>query len=678
MNNEYGSYKKRTNRKTLYNVMNILFDVLLLLPVINRISLFQFSDGIPMLHRLLEFTEGNLSIGDYFFGAHGNSIHTLVYFTALLDNMLFGNNAVLLRACVYVGMLGAALLVSSFLYNEDQPLLTNIFVAFIIDILIMGGFHTQLYLPFQMVLTFSRWSFLIVLSGMTRCLYNSTKVDRKWIVWLAISCLAAPLHGMGMMFAGSVFYLHIITKQCNLKKILSLLPFVCYTILQITFNSGYGEAGKVSSYLPKYLGELTGCLGAYYGGVCAQLIQLPRGLAFAIGMIIWILSAIVLALYFLKGFPIANKVKPLEKVKELNEKETFLIGMLGISFLASLGAATFTAARIDLLEYTDPIGIVMCLSDRYQCFSIVPYIIFLYFFLKYIPISKITKAIYHAVLMITLVFILCKNAYLTNETCNFNKKLDLEATAMLTDFSMTAPELGISIGGFDADEYWRNQMPILFQKLESEREYIWEGLPALHDQLDISDESLVRCTRASFSETSEPDKSIVILESSAAVKRRYAAVINQEGIVAGFVYRNEFPRLFRYPNDKRIYFNGNYQYKGYILSEYIPDSYFYILDGEYYGFEDYMLHEYANIQCQDFTNEDGWERGIMKASSVLLFKNTPENSKKLDGCIQVASGENVQNVVSIQKTEEYIHVFVSSKVNLEAFSYPHVVSLYKY
>lgn len=670
---------KRTNRKTWYDAMNILFCVLLLLPVINRISLFQFSDGIPMLHRLLEFTEGNLTIGDYFFGAHGNSVHALVYFAALLDNMLFGNNAVLLRICVYVGMSGAALLVSSFLYNEDQPLLTNIFVAFIIDILIMGGFHIQLYLPFQMVLTFSRWIFLIALSGMTRCLYTSTNVDRKWIVYLAISCLAAPLHGMGMMFAGSIFYLHIITKQCNLKKILSLFPFICYTILQITFNSGYGEAGKISSYLPKYLNKLIGCLGAYYGGVCSQLIQLPRRLAFAIGMIIWIFSAIVLGLYFFQGFPIANKVKPLEKVKKLNEKETFLIGMLGISFLASLGAATFTAARIDLLEYTDPIGIVMCLSDRYQCFSIVPYIIFLYFFLKYIPISKIAKSIYHAILIITLVFFLYKNAYLTNKTCEFNKKLDLEATAMLTGFSMDAPELGILISGFNVDKYWKDQMPILFQKLESKREYIWEGLPALHDTLDITDKSLVRCTRASFTETSESDKSIVILESNEAVKRRYAAVINQEGIVAGFVYRNESPRLFRYSNDKRIYFNGNYQYKGYILSEYISDSYFYILDTKNIpNFKDGMLHQYSNIQLCDLTNEDGWERGIMKASSVLLFENTPENRQKLDGCITIANGENVKNVVSIQQTQEYIHVFVQSNVGLESFSYPNVISLYKY
>ena len=674
-------------KRVRYILISIIFALLIISQIAGHIPPLQFSDGVPMLNRIQHFKNGELTLGEYLFTAHGNSIHPLVYIVGLLDSILFSNLSVLQTWSLYVGMLGTAIIISWIIYDDKASFLTNLLVSFISVVIIVGSYNFDLYLPFQMVLTFSRLLFVINFCGILYCLH--AKDTKLLLMWLVFSSLCALSHGVGLMFAGTIFYLHIAHRQTLKKIIMSLMPAAVYVLFQLGYNEGWGEIStNTSPYMIKYFFVFLQELWAYYGGLLNVLFHVPQNLALIAGCILWIIISFILLGYFLRGLNIEKYIeKRFPIYKNISERflqldgEGFWLAMLGISFLAAVGASAFTVARIDLVSAfaINPIGYIMQ-TGRYMCFSVMPYIYILKK-LQELLCQKAHPLVYNLIFTLFLV-IICRSNYIqTQVTIQRNEDIDHSATALLSGIDSKLPIAEGIFSGFQNNWYWKDEIPALIENYKINYDCIWKDTPEIGAILN-EESPLLTIESFSLEPYQEDDKyNHFTATSISAPKRRYSALVDSKNKVVGYIYKTKRPGIYK-EDAQNWYFFDKYEWKGFILNEVSQNDTLFLYDGSYCTKNKKNRgRKYIKsgvFVVENLTNADGWESGIFIPTSCFLIKKTPETLAILENASIIKNEQKGCSlpVREISIEEDWIKIFVSSDKNIDYFKYPNVLSVY--
>lgn len=575
--------EKKDMKRNIILLYAIAFTTLILISTISQISLTPYSDGVPMLLRVMRFRNGELPIGDYLFEKHGNSIHPIVYFMALFDSLLFSEWPILQITCVTLGMFFTPLLIIYTLYDQKLTYLENGLIATFTCILISGGYNFELYLPFQMVLTFTRLLFILVIIKLTKCLSLKQISKKSYFIWLIIACLCAPLHGMGLMFSGGIIFLHIIYKQNYKKIILSFLPAISYLTIHLIFNDNFGEVNLASNtYTLNYFIDLLKNMAAFFGNPMYAL-KAPRVLALGFGTIILGITTITLIYYFTYGISIYKYIpilKPLYKDGlKINNTTGFLLSTLGVAFLASVSAAMYAVARATLFPSIGNDVIFYTLSSqRYSCFAIMPYV---YLIWKMLTVGeKNAKSCVHKVAVIILIGLLIPLTIQNNERTklqfvNLNKRLDSTAAAILTEIPLEDPSAGFIFPDFQNDSYLSEQIHILINYFKENNLYFWKSMPRVGTTLPENTKKypLDNIVLNSMEDTNYLS---VMATSTQFPKGKFAAVLNESNQVVGFVHRISKPKLSRI--DGKLFFENRMQLQGFVGAKDISTNALYICD----------------------------------------------------------------------------------------------------
>lgn len=666
---------KTQKNKTIYMVINTCFLILLLLPYWKIVSPFQFSDGIPMLNRINDLKNGVWSIPQYFFKAHGNSIHVLVYLLAFLDDILNGQSMLLLKLGVFIGMFGTGLLIAWIFWIEESDFYINLVLALTCSVIAVGTYNFDLYLPFQVVLSLSRFIFIFILYELSKKLMSDEFDKKIWFFLIILSTIVSLSHGMGMMFAGAIFYMHIVTSQKKPILVMSIFPFLVYNILQIYFNSGYGEVTTSKFFLIAHFREFVLGLFAYYGGILYQFFEIPRMVSILLGAIIFFIVTFILLYFFLKG--IFGEKIPGKYV--LNNKYTlFAITLLGMSFLAAVGASAFVTARIDLVASiaNDPIENVLGVG-RYLCFSVTPYAIGLYCILNKIKHEiKLQKIMLTIGSILVLCFCTYKNITISQKTINENNQLDANAVALLSGMNYSSQEMARAYGDFAGDWYYGVRIPKVYEQLKIDKKYIWNGLPNMENSLDsFSGIKTIGPSRIDYFESSDSGFVGVQLKCSNKPELRYSAVIDESGNVVGYVY------IYRskgfYIKNHNLYYDGSYYLKGYVKEECKGSDKLYIVNQKVNTPTAKGRICTGNLQLADLTDPN-WISGVAIDKGCLLIEYTDEKLNLIANASFVGDGfRTMYDIESYDCVDGWIRIFVIGNDSVNDLGYPNTVYLYK-
>lgn len=673
-------------RKGVYLSLCVLCCVFLLAPLIGKISPVQFSDGIPMLGRVYSFECGDISVGEYLFSAHGNSMHAIVYLVAILDDLLFDGKQGLLIAFLYIGMVGTGILVSAVFYERKSAVI-NCFLALVIALTVLiGTYNSDLYLPFQMVLTFSRFVFLLILLFFSNNLILSKNYNKHWLGLLILSCVVVPFHGMGAMFALAIFYIHIATRQKWYKSFASLLPFLFYIVLQLHFNSGFGEVTTAENFIPSHFGAFAKCVLGFYGGLFLQLFGFPQRVSAFFGSFVWLTTALILLIFFVRGFRQTNMFRRFDFLKkDLSATDVFFLGGVGVSFLASIASASFVVARMELgvpMFVQNPLGVTLT-TGRYLCFSVMPYIALLYY------AERVSRRLQHngqrvigVALAILMLYVISLDLNVTNSgTLENNKSLDLNGAALISGLDLNTEECGRVYGDFSSDWYWKDRVLTVYDNLEATEKYLWSGHPAVGSKVAYwSPEDYLNIKRVDYYDSGDRDYYCVQLVTETPPDAQYAAIVDKNNTIIGYVCVVESPRLYRLEDSGRYYYDENYYLKGYALKEMLRcDSEIYAMDCR--SFDAILppkLVARDTISVSNL-NDENWDRGIFRPNNCLIFENTPENLKKIEGTIKVGDGGRIiRDVWNIEIEEQWIKIFLLEESDgVMKFAWPNNIILYK-
>ena len=492
----------------------------------------------------------------------------------------------------------------------------------------------------------------------------------KWRAWIIISCIVALLHGMGMMFALAIIFVHIATRQRIKKIILSFSPLLFYVCFQWYFNSGVGEATNVSAYFFKYFKELVLAAFAFFGGVPYQLLRLPRNASLFIGAFVFILITLVL------GYSLLFGVKTIGFDVKNATIIVYTIGVLSISYLAALGAATFNTARIDYIEAIakDPTINVLG-TGRYLCFGVAPYIVLICAIFKKIFERSGEHYLGIIIYVAFLVLLLVDNYKGTLTTISNNRELDEEAVALLSGVELESDYLKLTYGIFSSDKYYVTEMPLLFSELKNQQRYIWDNIPNRGEFVgDISELDVVN---PFFIDLGQNDGITEIeLRTTEKTTRRYNAIITEEGRVVGFVFLSKHPGPYVNSNNTIVY-DGYYTYKGFIDSEFSKEEKIYILNEDKSSLTTHQLVSYDKVYASDYTNSDGWDHGVMINSRCILFDNNESNSDKIFEATHIGANNIYLKIKYVEKDDLWIRVFVDSVEQINMFKYPNEIRLFK-
>lgn len=538
--------------------------------VLLNISLVQYSDGIPLVHRVMRFKEGEISIGSFLFGQHGNSIHPIVYFIAFFDNILFSDWPILQITCVSAGMLFTPLIVMKMLYDEQLSLFENVIIATFASILVSGGYNVQLYLPFQMVLTFTRLIFIVVIVHLSRLLSDHKVITARYYVWIAIATLCSPMHGMGLMFAGSIVYLHIIYRQNYKKILLSFLPIFSHLAIHLTYNSGFGEVSNASGgHGIKYFVDLVKCMAAFFGCPIFTL-GFSREMSLILGVAALGVTCITLLYFFIRGLYLNNYIKTLKPLytTDSNPDTTtgFLLAMLGIGFLASVSAAMFALARAEYYPSIgrDMIGYTLA-SQRYSCFAIIIYLYFIWMIFKFIRIkvkSGVIRIATVAMISCCLISTLIQNVKASEAQFKaLNQQLDYTATAILTELPLEHPIPSFIFPGYQDDWYWVDQLPLLIDYFKTYNQYFWSNMPHIGTTLP-DDKKTYPLENIVLGEFDNPNYRTFYATATEYPHRKFAPIVDDKNQVVGFVHKKS-KQGFVNSNGKFI-FKNQMQIQGFI------------------------------------------------------------------------------------------------------------------
>ncbi|MBO7191325.1 MAG: hypothetical protein J6V32_04415 [Elusimicrobiaceae bacterium] len=564
--------------------ISLLFLSVFILPYFWKISIFCFSDGIPLLIRLNDLNQQNLDFLSYLFLKHGNSVHSIIYFLAWLDNVLFSSTFVFLKYNLLVGMFGTALLINWVTYRKQVSFVGNLIVFMLCDVLIAGTYNCDLYVPFQNCLTLTRLIYVFLLWQMAKCLIPDG--DKRWPIWMACSVSVAPLHGMGMMFSLALFYLHVVTRQRLNRILISLTPFMFYTLIQLFFSQNYGEVSNVSSWLFVHFKELCLSILAFYGGLSYILFGFHSTTSQIIGAIIFILTGLTLSYFAIRAF---WRIKFLPDWQLKDRTAIFALGLLGISFLCAFGSAAFTVARTPSGDAATKYNAVkhVLYAGRYLCYGVVPYLILIYA-VSLAFTRKIYRKLLGAVGIILLVWLIYRNGVVSEKiTFSRNRTLDANAVALLSKLDLNSAELLDAYGNFaNGQPYYQANIPKLYQQLQIDNKYIYYNqIPFGARISNVTPKQIAEISNVKLDPSSDSLYAKIAFDVSVKINQRYVPLITEKGEVVGFAFKTSKPGFELNGTPKKWIFKRYYSYSGYVLWNRAVDNKLYAVVDEHIAYE---------------------------------------------------------------------------------------------
>lgn len=683
-----GNVLKMINRKKLIYYISV-FGVLLavLVHIVNNMTPVFFVDHVAMMDRVYRFKTGQMFLEEYLFTAHGNALHLFVYITALIDSIFFHDMPTVQSFLLVIGMIGTSIIFSYYFYSSKLPLLLNIAATSIAVIIISGGYNFQLYLPFQMVMVFSRLLYLLCII----LLLKSFKVadNRKnvvlWFVLIIASSIVALSSGVGLLFAIIVFYIHIIFRR-PLKQIVgATLPIIAYMVIQLKYNHGFNEVSRASTTLSyeKVVVLLKG-ICAYFGGLPHLLFNCSDRNAVILGAIVLIFTIITLLLFSAQEFFCRKDLEFLnigDCIKNNSIEKGVWIAMLAIAVLASISASVYSVARIELVKRELYIAIIeVFIAERYLTFSIIPYLLFLR--LCSCATAKVNNKNIVSVISVTLVFVFAYMSYIgTKKVIQKNKDIDYSGSAILAGVDVHDKIAENVYPGFKTDWYWKDEVPKLIEHFKVDKTYLWNNI-GVGEKIKIS-KNYYRFSKFVLSDFNKEYYQIYgeVTRFSAG---RFLAIVNDEKII-GFatIMDNGGVKL-----DKgRFYYRNSYIVRGFVKKSLISnDNKLYIAD--YKNVEGINLNDsddtsnltyQGSIELENITNNDGFFKGVFRVNNCLVIKNTAENLAIVKNAKEVKTKDftKTAKIDSIKINKNTIEIYLTHyHRTLDGFYYPNKILVF--
>lgn len=543
MNKKLSAVIVKVNNNILF-ILAFILCCIVVIPMAVSASPMGFSDAVPMLHRVMKFSVGEIPLDTFLFTGHGNGLHSIVYATALVETFLFSGFPVLQKLLMIIAFVGAPMIII-ILANKQMKNTYLKAVFFIICIFGISGYYAdQLYLPFQIVLTMSRFLFMLILLGLITCFENKRYGKPYWLLIVA-ACIATTMHSTGLQFAASILFVHVIYKQKGFRLLYSLIPAAFILVLQNMYNTGMGEVSMVGGFGPvlQHMKIIIKSISMYFGmPINALFPNTPYRLIMVLGAVAFLIVASILLLYFLAGLGLTKRLETKYHVTiTIDSKlQGLLLSLLGITFLASIGQAMFVIARLLLANASMHQAIFDTLySTRYHAYPVFVYLTGLLWlinlFEKKLPSIKSTilKAAPFAIITALMISMVHSNySYYTVLIKNRDNELDLSAIGILAKADMTHDAVDNFFPTWQNDWYWSDQYPILFNYFETRNKYLWYDMPKLGTEITDKDLSTIEVTNTRV----EPGFLLIDAQTTYRGNKQYIPVVNSEKIVVGYAF----------------------------------------------------------------------------------------------------------------------------------------------
>lgn len=561
--------KKILNKE---NVILFIISCIIVLPLALAVSPIHVVDGLPMLHRVMLLLQHQMTFDQFIFKAHGGSMHSIVYFFAWIDSLLFYNYPIMQNFLIIVGLIFTPLIIIIVMKKSLKNSFDIITMGIIIIVLISGSYTDQLYFPFQIVITATRLIYILLILGFIKCM-EEKKYGWKYYILIIIASISTTMHGMGIVFAGAIVFLHIIYSEKIYRILISFIPFIVSHIIHELYNyEGYGEFAMAGGFkiLLKYPIAFIRCLFGFYGMIF-QIFKFSQKTVIILGAIIFFIITILLLLSFFNGIQKIVGIQislPFFKFISIEPCECFMLTLLGMSFLSNFSQAMFTVARMELIDNyrTEPLSQVL-LSTRYYAYSVIPIIYIIWKLFYSLPKVKYLDNIVsfkRPILVLMSCIMLLTNVLAFKREYTDNKRLDLIATGMLTGMSVADIRVEQFIfPGYTNDWYWVDEIPKMMNFFRENKTYIWHDIP---DIRTVYDTASIRVP-GNISEVVDIRDGFIelyIKTFDVPKYKRYCTLMSSDNIVIGFAYIDSFPHI---EFNRGLFYNGKFILHGYIIDD---------------------------------------------------------------------------------------------------------------
>lgn len=428
-----------------------------------------YVDGWPAYDRLMQWSQGHISLGHYLFNPQGPHLHFIIYFLYLLDVTFGSGRQILPHIATLLSIIGLTV-TFTFLFLPSRsrietlsPHLLAVLVAVFIQ---LSSVSEATVIPFQAVVVVSRFSYVLLLAVLLRCqLYPNRCLH---LTALAISCLAVSFFGSGVMFALEVVLLHAVFFRGWRLLACSLLPLASYIWLMSEYVPPAAEATTAVLILRhlnfKSVSEiLLGSL-CYYG---TPLVNgWPQHLNVSFGrseIVLLIISFLVCSTTVIWGVRVlvsvgikAYRVQSIDRL----EYTSCLMALLSLFVFASAFSAAIlwvARARIFGAALGMPAHFAVLTSNRYETFASLAFIVFLF-----ISLNLKNRRLGLMMSMSTLIVVACGSLNVLNDHDRFDvinrNRIEAAATGIMMGISPAQAEASAVWPGVSADWYWPNEL----------------------------------------------------------------------------------------------------------------------------------------------------------------------------------------------------------------------------
>ncbi len=445
-------------------------------------SIVPLVDGWPLLHRIMEFNEGRISLASYLFSPHGAHLHFLIYAAGLIDYRIFGGAQSFQFVLSMISVAGLALFYTRFFANLAAPnryvlpMLSAIMAA---ALLLSPADEETLLLPFQFVLSGSRFAYIVLLYAYSH--YIAAPGRKYFYALIVLSMGAACFHGSGHLFGLTILILAVLSRLPWRRIVLSALPLLSSLTAQIVFSAGQSELGMIGKILrPQVIPELFLSLCAFFAAPFRVLEPLTGvGLLLGLGGIIFLFVSFNAALSTFRVYMTCR-----QKTASFDGDRLFILSTEILVLLSALGAAIFWLVRsdINIIDGIQP-HLQVIHTSRYACLASLAYIACAY----HLIYTRYKISQYASVMVIVVILGgFFWQAIYTMRHYSTGQALNSAGAGLLSNSGPFAKETQFIWQGADQDWYWKNELPKTIAYLKQHRRGIWWQMPAMGDRLSAA------------------------------------------------------------------------------------------------------------------------------------------------------------------------------------------------
>lgn len=676
---------KSIARSSLVKVTVLLASFIILLNLLLAVRMtseIPIVDGWASLNRLMHFLQGEMRWRQYLFLPHGAHLHMPVYLFQWFDFRYFGGNQYLEQAISYLSIAIFALMTVYYVTARGIHFGVQrwaiIFAACASAALLttLSDVETML-MPFQVVLTFARLSYMGLLALLVYAMANNKSL-LYWIT-IVISAAAVTFHGAGYLFGGCVVLVHLIYWRGLVRCWPSLVPLAVLMIVKQAVPQGSGELGKIDLlFSPKGIVEFIPGIFAYFATPFIALRPylgdgglLGLGIAIGLGVTLMTLSAawnvFNMRLWSRQGL---GRVLAAGRQTSVDPHHAYIL-ITGVMLL--LSAAAVSVFWIVRLNGTTAIPYVAIMAvSRYMAYASLAVIMLflgLFSFARRPQKSRLYASARLAIPMIILVF--------SSWTL-----LDSKRDATLAD-GLAVSAAGLSMGlsplvpVVDAiwpeaitDWYWKTQLPQTVMFMRMKKKAYWDHLPPLNSTLR-GEGAGVQLTAVNTKKVPGANlENRCEFEAKAPQSGHWLAapapmaVSNERNTVIGYGVR----LLQGRGGDTAVV-------KGYLLCDHAGEMLTLNSDVRKQKFvvsgDDFSTRK---MQISDVTDAT-WRHGVaVDWSGLVAHETLPGASDFQVGQILIFESEKMRNVIRIEHAHGYVNVFLDgTKLDGDRDGYPHKI-----